>query len=630
MAEDKTEPREINWRQLLPWTALFQGFRVARDPNKLILAAAGILAMACAWWVLAVIFNYQRPQWEGTYLARYSNDRKKAWDNFKADRRHWDLMHRMAGAREDEPQNQPRLDSGDLATSPDEKTLIDAELDSIRKDLAKGTTEEQVRLEAGKRTVKRKDEDGKLVDAPVSRDVTLKALQLVNPPIKPFGAMRTWPWVENRGSNPFLLVTGQAGRTLPDGTTRSVPWEKGHFIEWMLTEQGPVLIEPLIKLLEPIIFFFNPQAGLWSRTYCLLVMLATLAIWGLFGGAITRIAAVQVARQEKIGIKEALVFTARRYLSYLAAPLFPILLVALIVVVMLIFSVFHLIPFVGDIIVDGLLWWVVVLLGLAMAIILIGLVGWPLMASTISAEGTDFWEAVSRSYSYVFGAPWHYAFYSVIALVYGAVLVFFVGFVGSATVYFAKWGVAQIGPASRDPATLFMYAPTSFEWRTLLTQGGSVDGEPLLTRDGKINEDAYQKIPFYREWGAVMVAFWLGVIFLFVLGFGYSYFWSASTIIYLLMRRKVDDTETDEVYLEEEDQDTLYGAVPSPPKAAAPAPPPAPLGGGMTMVDSPTLRVSPPAAPPAPKEPTVAESPPPPAPTPPAPSGGDGNPPPGG
>ena len=57
MAEDKYEARETNWRQLLPWTALFQGFRVALDVNKLLLAAAGILVMAFGWWLLGVIFS---------------------------------------------------------------------------------------------------------------------------------------------------------------------------------------------------------------------------------------------------------------------------------------------------------------------------------------------------------------------------------------------------------------------------------------------------------------------------------------------------------------------------------------------------------------------------------------------
>ena len=56
MAEDRLEARETDWRQLLPWTVLFQGFRVALDLNKLLLAAGGIVVMALSWWLLAIIF----------------------------------------------------------------------------------------------------------------------------------------------------------------------------------------------------------------------------------------------------------------------------------------------------------------------------------------------------------------------------------------------------------------------------------------------------------------------------------------------------------------------------------------------------------------------------------------------
>src|SRR5947209_5266736 len=56
MAEDKVELREINYRQVLPWTELFKGFQLALDPKKLVLAAAGILAMYAGWWLLSVIF----------------------------------------------------------------------------------------------------------------------------------------------------------------------------------------------------------------------------------------------------------------------------------------------------------------------------------------------------------------------------------------------------------------------------------------------------------------------------------------------------------------------------------------------------------------------------------------------
>ena len=90
MADERTEPREASWRQLLPWTELFRGFQVALDLNKLLLAAAGIFVMAFGWWLLSVIFtaNEQKvpPQWHGT----------GTWAEFKHARNHWNLMHEAA------------------------------------------------------------------------------------------------------------------------------------------------------------------------------------------------------------------------------------------------------------------------------------------------------------------------------------------------------------------------------------------------------------------------------------------------------------------------------------------------------------------------------------------------------
>ncbi len=354
------------------------------------------------------------------------------------------------------------------------------------------------------------------------------------------------------------------------------------------------------------------------RFYTLLVMLLTLAVWGFFGGAITRIAVVQVARQEKIGLMEALRFACRKYLSYLSAPLFPLLLVGILLILMVVFGYLHMIPGFGDIVVDGLLWGLMILIGLAMAVVLVGLIGWPLMAATISAEGTDAWEAVSRSYSYVYQAPWQYIWYSLVALGYGALIVFFVGLMGSLTVYLSKWGVSQtpgVDWANRNPSYLFAYAPQSFGWRELLLQGTSVDGQPLV-ENGAISAKAYNKLvgidpsyqgkdakdrmAWYNQVGAVLVSIiWVGVVFMLVLGFGYSYFWSASSIIYLLMRRKVDDAELDEVYLEEDDEAAYTGPLAT--KPAAP-PPPTPAGRpSLPIVEAPrpTAVAVPPPGPPA-------------------------------
>ncbi len=581
MANDKVEGRELTWRSLLPWTELFRGFQIAMDLNKLLLAAAGIVVMAFGWWLLSLVFGAgygPQPTWPGTYASR-SSDEARNWQEFKYDRNQWNLMHEAADAGKVAPEELPlRYEVADLAPSLPEYDFLTrkgittaAKYDDLLQDLREKNPKEwkfyQERLPLYSKLGKEKPSAGTL---------------------------STWPWSESRGPNPFLLVTGQAG----------VQWEPGHFWNWFSRHQLPVMIEPLVKFVRPIIYFFDPRAGGLPKFYFLLVMLWTVITWAVFGGAITRIAAVQAARGEKISWSEALRFTTRRLVSYVSAPIFPLLFLFVLLLFLVLFGLVVMIPFVGDFW-AGFLWVGPLVLGLIMAVVLVGLVGWPLMSATISAEGTDSWEAVSRSYSYVYQKPWHYIWYSLVAICYGAVLVFFVGFMGSLMVYLSKWGVGHtpfITSANREPSFLFVYAPTSFGWRALLLEGATAPDGAAVVSDGRIVPEAYDGYVhanwhWWNDVAAGLMTFWLSLVFLLVLGFGYSYFWSAGTLIYLLMRRNVDAAELDEVYLEEDEHEGPYTPAPAPP-----APPSAiKQGGSLTMVEPPGLRpVAPPPSPPAP------------------------------
>jgi hypothetical protein len=600
MPEDKVEARELSWRHLLPWTEIFRGFGVALDLNKLLLAAAGIFVMWIGWFLLAWIFGAtyaNQPPQVGTF-TRETNP----WAAFQRERNHWNLMHATAGVGNEFE----KFDVEDLAESAEEN-------ERVRKVVGDGPDYPESKLEAL----------GQL-QPPLDPDkVRLYRARLGK--TKPYGRLSYSPWSENRGPNPYLLVTGRAG----------IPWEPGHAFEWFAKEQFPVLIEPLIKLVLPVVYFLSPDAdNLWLKLYFLLVFVWTVLTWAMFGGAITRIAVVQVARPgEPIGLTEAVRFTYKRLLSYVAAPLFPLALIFVLLIFSFIFSLFHMIPIVGDIFVDGMLWFVMLLIGLVMTLSLVGLaVGWPLMAPTISAEGTDSWEALSRSFSYVFQRPWHYLWYATVTIAYGAVVIFFVGLMGSLTVYLSKWAVTQTTfVPSRQPSFLFVYAPQSFGWRSLLLQGTIDDYPPKgsdarndddqvadpkatdapIVQNGDISIKPYthyvHTLTWYNKVGAALVAFWLGLLFLLILGFGYSFFFSATTIIYLLMRRNLDAAEMDEVYLEEDDQDGFS----SPISAAAPesikATPP------LQMVEAPSLR---PVTPPMPVPPPATMLAPTPAPAP--------------
>ena len=102
MAEDKLEPREVSWRQLLPWTELFRGFQIALDLNKLLLAAAGIFVMAVGWWLLAVLFSTSRgdsPSWPGNFKSTGESKEEQAWSEFETARAHWAIMYEATGGK---------------------------------------------------------------------------------------------------------------------------------------------------------------------------------------------------------------------------------------------------------------------------------------------------------------------------------------------------------------------------------------------------------------------------------------------------------------------------------------------------------------------------------------------------
>jgi hypothetical protein len=141
------------------------------------------------------------------------------------------------------------------------------------------------------------------------------------------------------------------------------------------------------------------------------------------------------------------------------------------------------------------------------------------------------------------------------------------------------------------------------------------DAVRLVYRYKPVDTEAYTRARndfyAYNAWGAGIVCFWLTLAFLMMLGFSYSFFWSAATMIYFLMRKKVDEAELDEVFEDDEQQEMPL----APPKlATAPAP--------ATGPTSLPVLVPPPVSPPPPPatipfNPSASSSPPPSPPPPP-------------
>lgn len=423
------------------------------------------------------------------------------------------------------------------------------------------------------------------------------------------GALRTMPWNEYRGENPFLIATGEGGgRSVSD---KALDYLRG---------QIPVVTEPLAKLFLLVFKLIDPNVTFLTRVYVLFCLLWSVAVWAYFGGVITRIAAVQFGGKERVTLKQAMKFVSSRYTAYVLSPLVPLIIIGFIVFGMSLYGLFALIPIIGDIFMYGLGLPLIILGGIVMTVLLIGLIGYPLMYSTLSTEGSDTFDALSRSYNYVFQAPWAYIWHWIVAVLYGAAVTFVVILIGCMMVYLGKWAVSV--PASavwsdRKPDFLFIYAPESLGWKELLLKGSDAEvkreGLGYVPANPESAKTYHDNLFIHNKIGAGMAAFWMVLIFLMMIGFTYSYFWSAAAMIYLLMRKKVDEVDPEEVFIEDE---TATMSPPIPPAPPAPvSPPPAPTFSLPTVPPAPPAPVSPPPAaytPPAPvpPPPPAPESPP--------------------
>lgn len=522
-------------RTTLTWADTFRLFQVALDPRKLLVAAAGILVTALGWYALSAAAWAMTGEVPNREDARYSKTTiAKAWEG--------------------------------------RKDITDADLEA----------EGDRRFQEAKDTY-----------------ATWAGLA------GPGGRLRTLPWNEYRGPNPFTLLT--------DAVSGSAVERQALFSEF-LSGTVPVLVEPLTKMLLPVVNLLDPYATTGLRVYLLLCLAWAVAVWAFFGGIITRIAAVQITGKDHVTLPEAVQFVRRRYASYVLSPLVPVGLILVIVAAMAVYGMVALIPFVGDVLLYGLGLPLVLLGGVVLAMLLIGLVGYPLMLATLSVEGTDTFDALSRAYNYVFQAPWTYLGRGLAAVLYGALVMFFVVFAGSLAVYMGKWAVSQ-APLSettnRRPDYLFVYAPESFGWKELLLRGSRAEVsesavyDPVTRRRTIKYVDAngtagkyYEQMWLTEKIGAALASIWLTLALLLVIGFSYSYFWTASTHIYLAMRQKVDETEPDEIYLDDDAPEPL-----PPPGGATTASGPA--AGGLTLPTT-TPAAPPPVAPPS--APAAADS----------------------
>lgn len=257
-----------------------------------------------------------------------------------------------------------------------------------------------------------------------------------------------------------------------------------------------------------------------------LITLWNIAVWSLFGAAITRMAVVSLGRDERVTLGDALRYSGRNFGWYLAAPLFPLVGVAFLVVPLTTLGLAMRFDF--GVLLAGLIWPFILVAGLLMAVLLLGLLGgWPLMWPTISAEEeSDAFEAFSRSFSYTFQRPLHYLFYAAIVVLFGKLAWLLVGNFAEALVSLNHWAVSFGSGRARISDVLY----------------------PAEESAGLF-------------WAGVnLIHWWDWVVMRAAQAFNFGFFFCTASAIYLLLRRHADQTDFDEVFVP--DESTRYGLPP--------------------------------------------------------------------
>jgi len=276
--------------------------------------------------------------------------------------------------------------------------------------------------------------------------------------------------------------------------------------------------------------------------YCIIFVIIKLAVIAAAGGGICRIAALQFARGEKQGISEALRYSKDRFWSFFITPVAPLAVIIFIGLFVFILGLLGNIPFLGELLM-GIFMPAVVLAGALITIVLIGtFAGFNLMYPAIAYDSSDCFDAISRSFNYIYTRPWRMGLYTATAAVYGAICYIFVRFF-----------VFLLLASSRVALQLGLWARTSENVNKLQ----AIWPEPAfinLMGTGQAATGASESIAAFLVYVSLLVIIGLLVSFLL------SFYFTANTIIYSLLRNRVDKTSLDDIFVPAEQAEITEAA----------------------------------------------------------------------
>ncbi|MDA7980670.1 MAG: hypothetical protein MPJ50_18080, partial [Pirellulales bacterium] len=257
-----------------------------------------------------------------------------------------------------------------------------------------------------------------------------------------------------------------------------------------------------------------------------------IAVWTIIGGAIARIAVVEFTQDRRTSMVDGLRYSLARWRSFVGAP--SVMLTGVLAAAIPVMIV-GLISYPGGFFygLAGLMWPIALLFGLIMGVLALGLLfGWPLMAVAVAAEreeDADAFGAISRAFEYGYQHIFKYLLYILFVVVIGGVSWLIVTLVAGQVLQLTAWGASWGAPGGGEDSISVQMMSLS-----------------QLHSQGEINTV-----------GSFLVRCWTAVIQTTVVGFAFTFFWSAASGIYVLLRNHAEGVPLSEVYLPGEEEAEL-------------------------------------------------------------------------
>jgi len=333
----------------------------------------------------------------------------------------------------------------------------------------------------------------------------------------------------------------------------------------------------VVVLIVTAVLAFAVSDGTQKIVTKAIAWIFVVAIWALFGGAISRIATVEIATDDRIGLSEAFRFALKKYREYILAPVLAVAFIAFMSFLIWLGMLVSSIPWLGTVILVIIIFPLVILAAFIITLIVVGLLfGFPLMWPTVSAEGSDSFDALSRAYSYLYSRPWKYIWYNLVAMLYALACLIFICLFFHFSVNVMQWAggrtdtMRAIWPrvdghisATLEHAQTFgnktVMDPLNRHVLSRVSAPGRWVNEYARGVIALVNpnpaEPVKTNVPFHKDWATWWMSLGLCLYTALFASFAFALAFSLWSTIYLLLRKDVDGTEMTEVFIEEEEEE---------------------------------------------------------------------------